>query len=139
MRHQIGLIVLCVLTACSFGCLGSGDGPRTVNASGIVTLDGVPVDKAQVVFIDDANTYPAYSPTDATGKFSLMLSDTQKGAVPGPYKVQVSKTIVETAGGAEVTLKHGLPKKYGNFLESGLTFTIPDKGTSDIKLELKSK
>ena len=68
-----------------------------------------------------------------------MLSDTQKGAVPGPYKVQVSKTIVETAGGSEVTLKHGLPKKYGNFLESGLTSTIPDKGTSDIKLELKSK
>lgn len=122
------------------GCNGgSSDGPRTVKASGVVTLDGVPVEKAQVVFIDDSNKYPAYSPTDAQGKFDLRLSETKMGAVPGPYKVQVSKTLLESGDGSEVSLKYGLPKKYSNFMQSGLTFTVPDAGTSDIKLELKSK
>ena len=123
------------------GCNGASDGPKTVKAAGVVTLDGAPVDGAQVVFIDDNSTYPAYGQTDATGKFSLQLSDEKKGAVPGSYKVQVSKTLMEQGKSAEgsVNLSHGLPKQYSSFLTSGLTFTVPDAGTSDIKLELKSK
>ncbi len=129
--------MLCFLL---LGCGGgSSDGPRTVNASGVVTLDGVPVEKAQVVFIDDANQYPAFSPTDSQGKFSLRLSEDKMGAVPGPYKIQVTKTILDAGEGAEVSLKYGLPKKYSTYLQSGLTYTVPENGTSDIKLELTSK
>ena len=130
------LVALPTLIGCDGGSSG---GPKTVNASGVVTLDGAPVEKAQVVFIDDANQYPAFSATDAQGKFSLKLSEEKQGAVPGPYKIQVSKTILDSGDGAEVSLKYGLPKKYSNFMESGLTYTIPESGTSDIKLELKSK
>jgi len=48
---------------------------------------------------------------------------------------------MEQGGSAEgsVNLKHGLPKQYSSFLTSGLTFKVPEAGTSDIKLELKSK
>ncbi len=138
-RLYLASLLLVALPA-FMGCAGgSAEGPRTVKASGVVTLDGVPVEKAQVVFIDDANQYPAFSPTDAQGKFSLRLSEDKMGAVPGPYKVQVTKTLLETGNGAEVSIIHGLPEKYSKFPTSGLTFTIPDSGTSDIKLELQLK
>ena len=137
-KHKLAWTLLSTATFLT-GCTGDSDGPKTVNASGVVTLDGVPVEKAQVVFIDDAAKMPAYSPTDKDGKFSLKISEEKKGAVPGSYRVTVSKTIMDQGNGGDVNIKFGLPKKYANMMESGLTFTIPDKGTSDIKLELKSK
>ena len=122
------------------GCAGEG-GPATVNASGVVTLDGKPVEKAQVVFISDGGTNPTSAMTDAQGNFSLSYNGEKKGAIPGNYKAQVSKTIMETKGegGTEIKLTQGLPAKYANIVTSGLTFEVPQKGTSDLKIELKSK
>lgn len=134
-----GLMSIALLT----GCDSDPGGPKTVSVKGVVTLDGAPVEIAQVIFIDDANQYPAYSPTDAKGNFSLRLSEEKMGAVPGTYKVQVSKTLLtgggSDEGGAEVSLSYGLPKKYANFMTSGLTFTVPEAGANDVKLELSSK
>lgn len=123
---------------CVVGCEGTS-GPKTVNASGTVTLDGAPVEKAQVIFIQDGGSNPASAMTDASGKFSLSYNGEKKGALPGSYKAQVSKTILESkgGGGAEVKLTQGLPAKYANIMTSGLTFEIPASGTSDLKIELK--
>ncbi len=101
------LIVL--LVACA-GCTGD-TGPRTVNASGVVTLDGSPVPKAQVIFIKDGEGNPASAMTDEQGKFSLSYNGEKNGAMPGNYKVQVSKTLLESkgGGGAEVKISQGLP------------------------------
>ncbi len=87
------------------GCVGDS-GPKTVTASGVVTLDGAPVEKAQVIFINDAGTDPASAMTDAQGRFSLSYNGEKAGAIPGSYKAQVSKTLLESkgAGGAEVKL-----------------------------------
>ncbi len=123
------------------GCGESSSGPKTVEASGVVTIDGEPAAMSQVIFIDDAGQYPASGMTDDQGRFSLSLNGVKKGAVPGSYKVQVSKTQLgaATEGGADISISYGLPKKYASFLTSGLTFTVPDSGVSDIKFELKSK
>lgn len=131
---------LMILLLAVTGCTGKG-GPRTVEASGVVTLDGSPVEKAQVIFIDEAGTNPASAMTDAQGHFSLAYNADKSGAIPGNYKAQVSKTKLESKGdgGAEVTLSQGLPAKYANVVTSGLTFQIPDKGTKDLKIELKSR
>jgi hypothetical protein len=140
---MVSLFVPLLSIALLGGCGSSVGGPKTVSAKGKVTLDGAPVENAQVIFIDDANQFPAYSPTDSSGNFSLRLSEEKMGAVPGTYKVQVSKTLLGGSGsedgGAEVTLSYGLPKKYANFMTSNLTYTIPDGGATDIKLELSSK
>ncbi len=119
------------------GCIGES-GPRTVNASGVVTLDGAPVEKAQVIFINESGSDPASATTDAQGKFSLSYNGQKPGAIPGKYKVQVGKTVLETkeGGGAEVKITQGLPAKYANIVTSGLTAEIPEKGTSDLKIEL---
>lgn len=136
MLKYIGLFLVLVLAGCN-----SSSGPKTVNASGTVTLDSAPVDKAQVVFINDSGTITASATTDAQGRFSLMHNGEKSGAVPGAYKVQVSKTKLTSSegGGTEISLSHGLPPKYASIATSNLTQNVPDSGISDIKIELSSK
>lgn len=136
MLKYICLLCVVMLVGCD-----SSSGPKTVNASGVVLLDGNPVDGAQVTFIDDAGQITAVATTDAAGKFSLMHNGEKKGAVPGSYKVQVSKTKLtgNEGGGTEITISHGLPPKYASIATSNLTQVVPDSGISDIKIELSSK
>ncbi len=95
------------------------------------------------VFIADQGTYNATGVTDKDGKFAMKAFDQKSGAVPGSYKVELNKTIVESAGekGGEsnVNLKLGLPKKYATFTTSGITITLGEGGQKDIKFELTSK
>jgi uncharacterized lipoprotein NlpE involved in copper resistance len=118
--------------------------PKTVPAEGVLTLDSVPVENATVVFFSDTNTWHATAVTNSKGEFSLDAFPTEKkGAVPGNYKIEVTKTVVGAAGGPEgestVDVQMGLPKKYAQALTSGLTQSIPEAGIKDIKLELSSK
>lgn len=136
MSKYLFLLGLILLAGCK-----TETGPKTVEASGTVTLDGNPVDKAQVTFIDAAGSNPAVATTDAMGKFSLKYNGEKDGAIPGEYKVQVSKTLLEgnNNGSAEVTISYGLPKKYANIVTSGLTQNVPDTGINNIEIKLQSK
>ena len=136
MLKYICLFFVVMLVGCD-----SSSGPKTVNASGVVLLDGNPVDMAQVTFIDDAGQITAIATTDSAGKFSLMHNGEKKGAVPGSYKVQVSKTKLSgnEDGGTQITISHGLPEKYATIATSNLKQVVPDSGISDIKIELSSK
>lgn len=139
------MIVLIVATAC--GSRG-GHLPKTVPASGVVTLDGKPVDGAQVVLVpagEGANG--AFGTTDSSGRFSLRAYNEKPGAIPGEYKAQVSKTVEvrlsgskgSLDGGDPVRFDYGVPAKYTGARTSGLTVTIPNSGIKDIKLALTSK
>jgi len=114
-----------------------------VPAEGVVTLEGTPVADATVVFIADVGTYNATGVTGADGKFAMKAFDEKSGVVVGSYKVEINKTIIESAGGVEgesnVNIKQGLPKKYATFTSSGLTYSAAEGGKKDIKFELKSK
>jgi hypothetical protein len=123
--------------------------PKTVTADGIVTLDGKPVEGAQVVLVTEGeNSNGAFGATDASGRFSLRAFEQKEGAIPGSYKVQISKTIVKQLSPAEATnldggeplrYDYGVPPKYTGFKTSGLSAVIPDSGTTDLKFELSSK
>jgi hypothetical protein len=138
----VGLVALA-------GCGSGGDDlPDTVPAEGIVTLDGKPVEGAQVVLVPAAEgTTGAYGTTDASGKFALRAFEQKEGAIPGAYKVQVSKTVEvrlpgakgSVDGGDPVRFDYGVPAKYTGVATSGLTATIPDSGTTDLNLALSSK
>jgi len=130
------------------GCSKGSHLPKTVPASGVVTLDGKPVDGAQVILVPDGGGVTgAYGATDAYGRFSVRAYEEKDGAIPGAYKVQVSKTVEVKLGGAKgsldggdpVRFDYGVPAKYTDARISGLTATIPDSGTKDINLALKSK
>jgi hypothetical protein len=123
--------------------------PKTVTASGIVTLDGQPVDGAQVVLVGEGeNARGAFGASDASGRFALRAFEEKDGAIPGSYKVQISKTVVKEIsaaeaanldGGAPLRYEYGVPPKYTGFKTSGLTAVIPESGTTDLKFEMSSK
>ncbi|MFO0999766.1 MAG: carboxypeptidase-like regulatory domain-containing protein [Planctomycetaceae bacterium] len=147
------------------GCGGS-DKPDTVPVSGKVTLDGVPVEGASVMFRPEGPGRPGTAMTDANGAYSLSsYGEPNDGAVPGDYTVAVIKiggpgasalataappqsdpnalsTIVPTSGtnSAEVPeTEYFVPKKYTDPSTSGLKLTIPENGSDSINLELSSK
>ena len=136
--------VLAILCLFQFtGCESGPSLPPTVPAEGVVTLDGTPVADATIVFIADVGTYNATGITGQDGKFAMKAFDEKSGVVAGSYKVEINKTVIETAGGNEgesnVSIKYGLPKKYATFSTSGLTMTIGESGDKAIKFDLKSK
>ncbi len=149
MRHIAFVCYLAGLSA-FLGCNSAGGNlPKTVPATGVVTLDGKPVDGAQVVLVPAGQEATgATAVTDSSGRFALRAYPEKDGAIPGEYKVQVSKTIqvkVEGAakgsvdGGDPVRFEYGVPAKYTGFKSSGLSVTIPDTGIRDINLALTSK
>lgn len=144
---RFGPICLSIaLCGCAWlGCGSAGSHlPKTVPATGVVTLDGKPVDGAQVVIVpagDGKNG--ANAVTDASGRFALRAYPEKDGAIPGDYKVQVSKTVEvklpgKLDGGDAVRFDYGVPGKYTTADKSGLKVTIPEAGIKDIKLELTS-
>lgn len=146
----------------SFGCREADDGlPRTVKATGVVMCDGEPLDGASIVFMQDAGSNFARGMSDANGKFSLDAYESKHGAVPGSYKVTVSKTVTvdkatptavpktlaedaqHAAEGdpslASASWVNDLPDKYNSPITSGLSVTVPEEGITDIRLELTRK
>jgi hypothetical protein len=136
-------------TICILGIVGLLAGcttdnlPKTVPAEGIVTLDGAPVSDATVLFITETGNNSASGVSNKDGKFELRVFEEKKGAIPGAYKVTVSKTIVEPAseraGETSVNVKYGLPVRYSDLTKSGLTHSLGEQGDKNIKIELKSK
>ena len=73
--------------------LAVGCGAGHSKVTGIVTLDGQPLAAANVVFTAEDGSRIASGLTDAAGNFTLM-SDNKEGALPGKYKVSVTKTTI---------------------------------------------
>ena len=158
--------LLCCLLVASLivvvGCSrrgGAGNIPKTAPVSGIVTLDGKPVDGASVVFVPAQSPgWGAYAITDSSGRFVLKSSEEVSGAVPGKYFVQVTKLVsgsgetqflvkedIEHAlaaggktsdGGSDV--KNVLPEKYSNAKTSGIEVTVPETGLENLEIRLSS-
>jgi hypothetical protein len=134
------------------------DFPDTVPVTGTVTYNGTAVDGATVTFSPESGTNAAIGTTDPQGAFSLKSHWGADGAVPGPYKVTVTKTdvkIEEAAGGeaieegeevpmmieepgmestAEIT-EH-LPAKYTSAATSDLTAEVKAAGGNNFKFDL---
>jgi hypothetical protein len=76
-------------------CLGcGGSGPGLVPISGKVTLNGVPLEGATVVFVPDPSNREGLTSTsvsDAEGGYEAS-TEGRSGLVPGKYKVIVTKS-----------------------------------------------
>jgi hypothetical protein len=79
--------------------LGAASGCGTkasdgVKVSGVVTLEGAPVERAKVTYNSSSGNAPAIGVTDSKGRFELTTFDMKTlksidGALPGEYKVTV--------------------------------------------------
>jgi hypothetical protein len=146
------------------GC-GEGKPFDTVAVDGVVTLNGEPVEGATVVFQPATGSGMAASGlTNSSGVFNLTTSVAGDGAMPGNYKISVSKVDsgpVEDVSGLsfEEALKKSqeaelakmkkanakgelpppadlLPAKYKSFDSSGLTYEVKSGQENHVKLEL---
>ena len=116
---------------------------KTVNAQGVLTYQGKPLENYQIIFQPPGNLRPAAGRSDAEGKFRLGTNKIGDGAVPGTHRV----TVVYV--GPEVNLAPGdefkeipppkvvIPEKYASPESSDINLVVPAGGTADLKIELK--
>ena len=132
--------------ACVTGCGSSG--PAMAPVSGVVTVDGAPVENAAVMFVPEGGGRPATGLTDADGKFSLETLEPGDGALVGNHKVTV--TGVKTTGiqatedglsgvvdPSQVKEEWFVPQKYSKPDTSGLTQEVK-RGMEPVELKLSS-
>lgn len=156
---------LCVVTL-FFGCDGSSN-PKTYKVTGVVTLDGVAVEAANVTFVPrDAKSglAAAAGTTDASGTYVLTSFVANDGAVEGDFDIKVAKYVSKDGKVQEVpdaaapqadgsqgmsgysinpntpvqVFKNILPPKYENQNSSELKYSVKSPGgTFDIALKKK--
>jgi hypothetical protein len=132
------------------GCGGGASIGGLVPVTGTVTLDGQPLTGAQVVFVPAGEGARACSGTsDSTGKYAL-ITNTDKGAMPGSYKVTVShlvgldgKPITKFEEGMDITqleasgqVKQNLPTKYSDSQQTELKFEVK-AGKNEYNIDMK--
>ncbi len=163
-RWWTGIGVAAVLAA-MIGCGGGASGVKTVPVKGKVTLDGKPVEGATVQFApEDSAGRAASGVTKSDGTFELTTAGGGPGAVPGKYKVAITKRT--TAGPAEAPktqeeamkaiqekmakggsaafiktppkVQDELPARYGNAATSGFTAEVTATGKNEFTFDMTS-
>ncbi|HOM17966.1 MAG TPA: hypothetical protein PLQ00_11595 [Thermoguttaceae bacterium] len=159
-------VVWGVILAVVAGLEGCGSGrPKTIPVTGVVTLDGKPIEGANVTFYPDtgesagagsqqkkadATVRPATGTTDKDGKFTLKTFEPGDGALPGKYKVAIIKKEVTgfladkdgLSGGIApegVKEKWIIPQKYADPNKSGLPPVEVKPGMQPLEFKLTSQ
>ena len=110
------------------GCGGSG-GPELAEVSGIVTLDGRPLEGAGVVFKREGARH-SVGWTDDAGHFELTYLRDIRGAVVGVHTVKV------TMADEEAGVPESIPARYNR--ETTLHRTV-ESGSNEFEFTLTSK
>jgi hypothetical protein len=140
-KYVVGLLIVVALSGCS-----GGDKPKLAPVTGLVTLDGQPVEGAAVMFVPTAGGRPAQGLTDAQGHFELMTFKTGDGALLGEHRVSVTKMTLSgvtttddglsgTTDPSAIKQEWLAPEKYATPETSGLTATVK-KGMPELKFAL---
>jgi hypothetical protein len=125
--------------------------PPIVKVSGTITLDGVPLDRAEVRFYPEqegiSGNYIAVAVTDENGKFTLE-SNGQSGACACAHRVTVSESPppkeargestqarMASAAYARSLKNRPIPPRYASLADSPLELTIT-ADRSDYTIEL---
>jgi hypothetical protein len=83
------------------GCGGDAASVDTVPVTGLVMLDGKPVAGAAVSFSPTAKGLrAAVGTTDESGRYTLTTMKPGDGAMPGSYRVTISKTSAKASSAA---------------------------------------
>lgn len=126
-----------LLVAAAFYLAGCGQQPSNPDlapVSGTVRLAGQPLAGASVTFIGVGATpgEGATGITDDAGRYELAHFRAGKGAMPGEYKVVISKRVMSdgspipagTLSIAELSTREVLPPRYSDYNNSRLKATV---------------
>jgi hypothetical protein len=131
---------------CVGGCSETDDGRLQVYpVSGKVTVNGQPVEGAEVVFygatpdLTGPGTPAPVGTTDANGEFRLRSYDPEDGAPAGKFNVTViwREPIPPNADREMYQPKDRLQGRYSDPKKSGLTATVEEGGGELPPFELK--
>jgi hypothetical protein len=135
--HHTGLALTATLLLATCGCAPKPSGPETCPVTGVVTLDGQPVEDADITFhasSPDAKFAGGYAVTDAEGSYAAAIfvdggRATQEGLPPGEYAVAIVK-LESVPGDANLTAppRNVLPAKYDSQKTSGLSIAVSAEG-----------
>ncbi|MCL2742978.1 MAG: carboxypeptidase-like regulatory domain-containing protein [Planctomycetaceae bacterium] len=110
--------------------------PNPVSCTIIVQDEsGTPIDKALVVLRPEDSEWTASGSTDTSGRTSVKTNGLYNGAVPGKYKVLISKSEIISTGqmsdeGTEVTQTNVLiDPKFSKKEATPFTLEVPVSGT----------
>lgn len=120
------------------GCGKKETGPKRVTLAGTVTLDGQPLEGADIVFFNEKDEVGMITGTG--GKYNIPIK-----AIPGEYKVTVSKLKgmdqvqegVAMAPSADAN-PETLPDQFSNRTLTKLKFTVPEEGTETADFDLRT-
>jgi hypothetical protein len=147
-----------VLLGAASGC--SSKATNFVKVSGIVTLEGVPLEGAKVTYYPASGDAPALGVTNRAGRFELSTFDlktvkSSDGALPGEYKVTVElpssggrnpggpeslevghieREKAMAKGGGKATDAKVLHANYGDVSKTPLKQVVPPQGAVELKL-----
>jgi hypothetical protein len=130
------------MLVCAAGCSGAYV-EKVVPASGTLTYQGKALEGYKITVFSSGDRQSATAVSQADGKFVLGCNVPGDGAPTGTHRVSVVfvSEVAEGEPGKEVfktlTPKIKVPKKFEQPETSGLELTIPDGGSSDLKLDLK--
>lgn len=130
-RQPYGLLVLFLVLSSLASITGCSDGlPGRVPVSGIVLIDGQPLETGSIMVIPTGER-PAAGSLGPGGRFSLTTYELNDGVVAGTHQV----TVQATERPNESTTRWLTPKKYGEAATSGLSVTI-EEATDKLVIEL---
>ena len=121
------------ILACAVGMAGCG---RPKSLSGIVTLDGKPLnDAAVVLFPQERDAETVVGATDQDGRF-VITPAAGRSIAYGTYKVVVNKRepLTQAQINAFVSPKELLPAKYSDLSRTELSVNVTS--STDIELRL---
>lgn len=157
-------LCLCLFTlACITGCGGSADFPDTYPVTGVIKVKGKPIEGAVVTFQLEGGKENAIGTTNSNGEYKLSTFRPSDGAVPGLYRVAVSKPTaaelatdappsgqiasgdlpddyappVEAPTGQNAKGKSEIPEKYSNDQLSGLRATVTASNDNHFEFDLE--
>ncbi len=110
--------------------------PTPVAVSGTVFYKQQPSAGAKVMFAPQDHQYAAVGQTDKNGRFKLQTFEPADGAVPGKFKIAVTKFEVIDLPNGGIKENFFLPGRYRDPATSGLSAVVPPEGTDVLKLEL---
>ena len=120
--------------------VGCGSPSDVGFVTGVVTLDGEPVQHGSVSFYP-AGGRASVGGTKQDGSYELIYTRSRKGALIGEHKVTIAQekesSISDDEPAAEFK-KANIPRKYTNEKTTDLTATVV-QGNNVINFDLKSK
>ena len=136
MSFRFVQLSLCALLLSCYGCVDSGN---VGTVEGVVTVDGVPADRATIQFHPTGPGRTSIGYTDENGHYRLVYTKDEKGALIGEHKVTISTELEEDhLYGADTEERaETMPAKYLDENKTDLTANV-EKGNNEIDFELKS-